>query len=338
MPGAGASRTPACERNDQEIRMRLMRWLAGFALAIPLSLHAQAFPGDKPVRIVVPFTAGSASDTVARVVADELRKTLGGTYVIDNKPGASGQIGSEQVAKSPADGHTLLLTTSATHSARPWLVKTYPFDPVKDFVHIARVISVPFLLVVHPDLPVRNVQEFIAHARKHPGLAYGYGSATSQVAAATFASLAKIEALSVPYKSQPPAVVDLMEGRIQFMMADPSIAAEQIKAGKLRAIAITAHKRSLQMPDVPTLAESGMGEFDPEVWLGIGAPAGTPRDVAETLNAEILKMGQRDEVRQRFSQVGLDLAPNSLGDHAAFVSAQLAAWGKRIKAAGIQPE
>jgi tripartite-type tricarboxylate transporter receptor subunit TctC len=323
---------------DRGIRMKLTRWLIGFALAIAAFTQAHAFPNDRPVRIIVPFTAGSASDTVARVVADELRKTLGGTYVIENKPGASGQIGSDQVAKSSADGHTLLLTTSATHSARPWLVKSYPFDPVKDFVHIARVVSVPFLLVVHPGLPVHNVREFIEYAGKHPGLAYGYGSATSQVAAATFAILAKIDTLSIPYKSQPPAVVDLMEGRIQFMMADPSIAAEQIKAGKLRAIAITASTRSSQMPDVPTLAESGMGEFDPEVWLGIGAPAGTPSDVANTINAEILKMGQRADVRQRFAQLGLDLTPNTLGEQAAYVNTQLAAWGKRIKAAGIQPE
>jgi len=318
--------------------MIVTRWLAGLGLAISLSAQAYAFPDDRPVRIIVPFTAGSASDTVARVVADELRKTLGGTYVIENKPGASGQIGSEQVAKAAADGHTLLLTTSATHSARPWLVKSYPFDPLKDFVHVARVISVPFLLVVHPGLPVQTVKEFIAYAQKNPGLAYGYGSATSQVAAATFTSLAKIEALSVPYKSQPPAVIDLMEGRITFMMADPSIAAEQIQAGKLRAIAITAPVRSAQLPDVPTLAESGMGEFDPEVWLGIGAPAGTPAEVVKAINAEIIKMGRRDDVRQRFAQLGLDLTPNSAEEQTAYVRAQLAAWGKRIKDAGIQPE
>lgn len=318
--------------------MKLTRWVMGFALAVSLSSQAHAFPNDRPVRIVVPFTAGSASDTVARVVAEELRKTLGGTYVVENKPGASGQIGSEQVAKSVADGYTLLLTTSATHSARPWLVKSYPFDPVKDFVHVARVISVPFLLVIHPSLPAKSVKEFIDYARQKPGLTYGYGSATSQVAAATFASLGKIDTLGVPYKSQPPAVIDLMEGRIQFMMADPAVAAEQVQAGKLRAIAITAPKRSSQLPNVPTLAEAGMGEFDPEVWLGIGAPAGTPAEVVKVINAEIMKMGQRDDVRQRFAQLGLDLTPNTLQEQAAYVSAQLAAWGKRIKDAGIQPE
>lgn len=314
------------------------RWVACAALALPFTLQAQPYPGDKPVKIIVPFTAGSASDTVARVVADELRKTIGGTFVVDNKPGAAGQIGSEQAFRSANDGYTLLLTTSATHSAGPWLTKKLPYDPLKDFVHIARVINVPFLLVVHPDVPARNLKEFIDYARKNPGLGYGYGSATSQVASATLASLAKIETMGVPYKSQPPAVTDLVGGQIRFMMADPSIAAAHVKTGKLRAIAITSRTRSAQLPDVPTLAESGLGEFDPEVWLGIGAPAGIPKEIAERLNAEIVKMGQREEVKQRFASVGLDLVPNTLTEHAEYTRTQLAAWGKRIRDAGIQPE
>ncbi len=320
-----------------------MKWMsraAGFALALalPFALHAQAYPGDKPVKIIVPFTAGSASDTVARVVADELRKSLGGTFVVDNKPGGGGQIGSELAIKGGNDGYTLLLTTSATHSAGPWLAKKMPYDPLKDFVHIAKVINVPFLLVVHPDVPAKNIKEFTEYLRKNPGASYGYGSATSQVASATFSSIAKVQTMGVPYKSQPPAVTDLIGGQIRFMMADPSIAAAHVKAGKLRAIAITSRVRSTQLPDVPTLAESGMGEFDPEVWLGIGAPAGIPPAIAERLNAEIVKMGQRDEVRQRFSAVGLDLVPNKLAEHAEYTRRQLAAWGKRIKDAGIQPE
>ncbi|MGD9942159.1 MAG: Bug family tripartite tricarboxylate transporter substrate binding protein [Burkholderiaceae bacterium] len=315
-------------------------WLACIGLALPLALQAQTqgYPGDKPVKIIVPFTAGSASDTVARVVAEELRKNLGGTFLVENKPGGAGQIGTVQAIKGGNDGHTLLLTTSATHSAGPWLAKKLPYDPIKDFVHVAKVINVPFLLVIHPDVPAKNLKELVDYARKNPGLSYGYGSATSQVAAATFAGLARIEALPVPYKSQPPAVADLIGGQIRFMMADPSIAAAHIKEGKLRAIAITSRTRSAQLPEVPTLAESGMGEFDPEVWLGIGAPEGIPGQIAELLNAEIRKMGRRDEVRQRFAAVGLDLVPNTLAEQADYTKAQLAAWGKRIKEAGIQPE
>jgi tripartite-type tricarboxylate transporter receptor subunit TctC len=315
-----------------------MHWCAALVMAAPLAAGAQTYPGDKPVRIIVPFTAGSGSDTVARVVADELRRTLGGAWVIDNRPGAAGQIGSEAAQKSSPDGYTLLLTTSATHSAGPWLVKKSPYDPLKDFVHVGRVVNVPFLLVLHPDVPAKSVAEFVEYARRNPGLAYAHGSATSQVAAATFSTIARIRTLGVPYKSQPPAVTDLIGGQVRFMMADPSVVVTHARAGKLRAIAITSRSRSSQLPEVPTLAESGMGEFDPEVWLGIGGPAGLPHEIVERLSAEILKMGQRDEVRQRFAAVGMDLVPNTLADHADYTRAQLGAWGRRIRDAGIQPE
>ncbi|MET4577466.1 Bug family tripartite tricarboxylate transporter substrate binding protein [Ottowia thiooxydans] len=317
---------------------KLVHWLAGVAFAVPLVLCAQTYPGDKPVRVVVPFTPGSASDMVARVFADEMRKSLGGTFVVDNKPGGAGLIGVEIVSKAAPDGHTLLLTTSATHSAGPWLLKKMPYDPLKDFVHIGRVINVPFLLLVHPDVPAKNVREFLEYARKNPGLSYGYGSSTSQVAAATFSSLGKVSTMGVPYKSQPPAVTDLIGGQTRFMMADPSVAASHVKAGKLRALAITSRTRSNQLPDVPTLAESGMGEFDPEVWLGIGAAAGIPKDIADRLSVEIVRMGQRDDVRQRFAAAGLDLQTNTLAEHTDYAKVQLDAWGARIKDAGIQPE
>jgi tripartite-type tricarboxylate transporter receptor subunit TctC len=306
-------------------------------VSAPLELAAQGYP-DRPVKIIVPFSTGSGGDTVARVVADELRKTLGGSFVVDNRPGASGQIGTELAAKAPADGYTLLQTSSAQNSAGPWLIKKLSYEPIKDFVHIARVITVPFLLVVHPDVPAKTVKEFIDYARKNPDLPYGHGSATSQVASATFSTLAGLKTMNVPYKSQPPAVIDLLAGRIQFMMADLSVVGEQVKAGKLRALAITARSRSAQFPDVPTLAEEGMTDFDLEVWVGIAAPAGTPSDIVNKLNAEILKMGQRDDVRQRFQAVGFDLVPNTMPEHAVFLQAQLAAWGKRIKDAGLEPE
>ena len=306
-------------------------------LAAPDKLSAQGYP-DRPVKVIVPFSAGSGGDTVARVVAEELRKSLGGTFVVDNRPGASGQIGTEVAAKSPADGYTLLQTSSAQNSAGPWLAKKLNYDPIKDFVHIARVITVPFLLVVHPDVSVKTVKELVDYARQKPGLMYGHGSATSQVASATFSTLADIKTMGVPYKSQPPAVVDLMAGRIQFMMADLSVVGEQVKAGQLKALAITSRGRSPQFPDVPTLAEQGMADFDLEVWVGIGAPAGTPSDIVKKLSDEILKMGRRDEVRQRFQAVGFDLVPNTMAEHAVFLQKQLDAWGKRIKDAGLQPE
>ncbi|MGD9942158.1 MAG: Bug family tripartite tricarboxylate transporter substrate binding protein [Burkholderiaceae bacterium] len=317
---------------------RYLRLLFAAALALPLTAFADNYPGDKPVKIIVPFTPGSGGDTVARIVAEELRKNLGGTFVVENKPGASGAIGTELAAKASADGYTLLQTSSAQNSAGPWLVKSLPYDPVKDFIHLGRVITVPFLLVVHPDVPARNVKEFMEYARANPGLTYGHGSATSQVASATFSALANVKTVNVPYRSQPPAVSDLIGGQVRFMMADPSVVGPQVKAGKLRALAITSRTRSAQFPDVPTLAESGMPDFDLEVWIGIGAPAGLPQGIAQRLSAEIVKLGQRDEVRQRFAAVGFELVPNSIPDQAVFVRDQLAAWGKRIKDAGIQPE
>lgn len=316
---------------------RLTRWMVSALFVLPGVASAQGYP-DKPVRIIVPFTAGSGGDTVARVVAEELRKSLGGSFVVENRPGAAGQIGSDLAAKAPADGYTLLQTSSATHSAGPWLAKKLPYDPLKDFVHIGRVITVPFLLITHPDVPAKTVSEFIQYATRTPDLLYGYGSATSQVAAATFSSLAKIKTTGVAYKSQPPAVTDLVGGQVKFMMADPSVAAGHVKSGKLRALAITSLTRSPLLPEVPTLSESGMSGFDVAVWIGIGAPAGLPRDIAEKLSAEIQKLGQREEVRQKFAAVGFDLAPNNMADQAEFAKAQLAAWGARIKDAGIQPE
>ena len=316
---------------------RLHAWAAAVFLAIQFTAGAQSYP-DRPVKIIVPFTPGSGGDTVARVVADELRKSMGGTFIIDNKPGASGQIGTEMAAKSPPDGYTLLQTSSAQNSAGPWLTKKVTYDPIKDFTHIARVITVPFLLVVHPDVPAKSVKEFIDYARQNPGLPYGHGSATAQVAAATFSTLANVKTVNVPYKSQPPAVTDLIGGQIRFMMGDLSVVGPQVKAGKLRALAITSRSRSAQFPDVPTLAESGMPDFDLEVWIGIGAPLGLPKHITERLSAEIMKMGQREDVKQRFQAVGFDLVTNSMPDHATFIRDQLAAWGKRIKDAGIQPE
>lgn len=310
---------------------------AALVTTTPTGLSAQGYP-DKPVKIIVPFSAGSGGDTVARIVADELRKSLGGTFIIDNKPGASGQIGTDLAAKAPPDGYTLLQTSSAQNSAGPWLVKQLSYDPIKDFVHIARVITVPFLLVVHPDVPARTVKEFIAYAQQNPGLAYGHGSSTAQVASATFSALAGIKTMNVPYKSQPPAVTDLVGGQVRFMMADPSVVGTQVQAGKLRALAITSRHRSPQFPDVPTLAEQGMTDFDLEVWIGLGAPAGTPADIVTKLSDEILKMGHRNDVRQRFQAVGFDLVPNTMSDHAIFLRQQLDAWGKRIKDAGLRAE
>jgi len=302
-----------------------------------VGVAAQTYPGDRPVKFIIPYTPGSAGDTVVRIFTDELRKSIGGTYVTEYKPGAAAMIGTEQAVKSVADGYTLVPTSSAQNSAGPWLTKKVPYDPVKDFTHLGRIVTLPFLLVVHPEVPARTVKEFLDFARKRP-VTYLYGSATSQVASATFSSLGNFQSLGVPYKGQPQAAADLVGGQAQFMMADPSVVGPLIKAGKLRALAISTKTRSPQFPDVPALSEAGLEGFDLEVWIGIAGPAGLPKDIAAKLSTEIMKLGARDDLRSRFAGMGMELLPTTMAEHDTFVRRQLDVWGKRIKDAGIQPE
>ena len=318
--------------------MRRLRRLLLLSLALPCALAAQTYPTARPVKIIVSGVPGSGGDTIARLLADEFRKGLGGTFVVENKPGAAGRIGTEFAARSAPDGYTLLQTSSGTHSAGPWLTRTPSFDAVKDFTHIARVVTVPFLRVVHPSVPARTAQEFVDHARKSRDLTFGYGSSTSHVAAAALASSAGFNALGVPYKSQPPAITDLVGGRVQFMLADPSVALPHVKAGTLRALAISTAARSALLPEVPTLREAGLRELDTEVWIGIGAPAGLPRDVVDRLNAVVRRMKGSDELQARMRTLGFELTPNDDAEHTAFVQRQHAAWGARIREAGIPAE
>jgi len=302
-------------------------------------VHAQPYPNKQPVKLIVGFTPGSTIDTVGRLMAEELHKSLGGTFIVDNRSGAVGVIGSDFVARSPADGYTLIVSSGSTHSAAPWMFKKLSYDPVADFTHIGRWLQQPYLLVVHPNFPAKNFNEFIEKAKSNSGkLAFGYGSSSSQIGATSLMALANFQALGVGYKSQPPALADLLAERIQFMVADVAVALPLVNSGKLRALAVTSLQRSSHLPDVVTIAESGFPGFGYTTWMGLAGPANMPREVTEKINTETARLLSRPEIRRRFISLGLDVVPNSVEDHQEFIKNELVIWRKRIIDARIEPE
>lgn len=311
---------------------------AGLLLLAGGSASAQDYPSAL-VRIVVPFTAGSGTDAIARIVGDGLAKRWGKPVIVDNRPGASGQLGTAQAAAAAPDGHTLLISSSSTHSANPALFKTLPYDPIAGFTHVAPLVRIPFALVTTTRPAVGDLPALVAFGRAHPGkLLYGYGTPTSQVAGATFARLAKIEAVAVPYRSQPPALTDLVSGQIQFMFADLSVARPLAASGDLRALAVAAEARSPLLPDVPTMAELGFADFDMVVWIGLSAPAGLPKPLLERIGADVAAIVARPDTQDRLREIGMTPVVQGPSDFAAFVQAQLRIWGDKIAAAGLQPE
>jgi tripartite-type tricarboxylate transporter receptor subunit TctC len=317
--------------------VKLKHLLVAAVAALSQSVFAQAgnYP-DKPVKIIVPFGAGSASDTIARVLSDELREKLG-VIIVDNKAGANGIIGVQAAAKSPADGYTFLLTSSSTHSGIGAIFKNPGYDPIKDFVHVARVVTIPMVLVSRPDAPFKTIPEMSEAAKKSP-LRYGYGSGSAQIAGATFSSVANVPADGIPYKSQPPAVTDLMGSQIDFVLADASVVTSFLQSKRLNGLAVASPKRLAELPGVPTMAEVGLKEFDLVVWVGLAAPAGTPAPIVERWNKEVNAVLQRPAVIDKLARMGMVASPSSLKDHAAFTVAQRGIWEARAAKAGIEKQ
>ena len=305
--------------------------------AVTMGAHAQSYP-EKPIRVIVPFAAGTGTDILARIVTEELRTAWGANFVIDNRAGASGQIAAELVAKANPDGYTLFLSTNTPHSANPYLFKKINYDPIRDFTAISRMIYYVFILAVSPNLGVKTVPELIAYIKANPGkTSYAFGNSTGQVNGAYFASAAKLDSLPVPYKSTPPAMTDLIGGRVQWMFVDTASSQGHVKAGRLRAIALMSDKPSQTMPDLPPVGATVPG-FDTVPWAGMFAPARTPRNIIAKLNAEIVKAIEKPPIAQRLSDSGLQPAPSTPAELDQFVKQQLNAWGRKIKDAGIQPE
>lgn len=300
---------------------------------------AQGYP-VRPVKIVIPFAAGSGSDIVGRLLAEELRKPLGQSFVVDNKPGASAQIAAEFVAKAPPDGYTLLLTTNTAHSANPYLFRRIAYDPVRDFTPIARISYTPYVLVVRTDSGVGSVAELAARLKARSGqLNYGYGNSTSQVAGAAFVQRTGAIATAVPYKSMPSVLTDLLGGRLDFAFADLTSVHGHLKGGELKPIAFSLDRRASQLPDVPTVSETqGFAGYEVTSWIGLVGPAGTPREVVERLNTEINRVLARPDIRARLADLGSEAAPSTPAELATFIAQQLESWRAKIAAAGIQPE
>jgi tripartite-type tricarboxylate transporter receptor subunit TctC len=300
---------------------------------------AQAPYPNRTITLVLPFAAGSGTDTTTRIISQHLGVALGVGMVIDNKPGANGMIAATYAARAAPDGYTLFVTTNTTHSANPFLLKTLTYDPVKDFVPIARTGDLPFMLVVNNDLPVKSVAELVAYGKANPGkLSYASGSSSSSVSGATFAYNAGIDMLHVPYKSSPPALTDVIGGRISMMFVDVLTGLPHVKGNALRALAVTTRDRSPLMPELPSMQEAGVPDFDITSWQGYFAPAGTPKEIVTRLNAEIRKIIETPEIKAQLATLGMDAfsgTPEQLG---TFVGEQLVLWEKLIKNAGIEKQ
>ena len=308
---------------------------AGLASAAP----AQTAYPNRTITLVLPFAAGSGTDTTTRIISQHLGVALGVGIVIDNKPGANGMIAATYVARAAPDGYTLFVTTNTTHSANPYLLKTLTYDPVKDFTPIARTGDLPFMLLVNPDLPAKTVAELVAYGKANPGkLTYASGSSSSIVSGATFAYNAGIDMLHVPYKSSPPALTDVIGGRISMMFVDVLTGLPHVKGNALRALAVTTKDRTPLMPDLPSMQEAGVPDFDITSWQGYFAPANTPKEIITRLNAEIRKIVEKPEVKAQLATLGMDAFSGTPEELGAFVGDQLVLWEKLIKNAGIEKQ
>jgi tripartite-type tricarboxylate transporter receptor subunit TctC len=315
---------------------------AAALLILPLQVHAQgaeAFP-TKPITIIVPATAGGAIDITARLIGQKLTEAWGKAVVIENRSGATGTIGTDAVAKAAPDGHTLVLVASS-HAINPSMFSKLPYDTVKGFEPVILTHVVPLMLVVTPSLPAKTVAELVSYGKANPGqltfASSGPGGAP-HMSGELFRSMAGIDMLHVPYKGSTAAHADLLSGRTSLMFDTVAAINPQVKAGSVRALAVTTAKRSSAAPDVPTMAEAGLKGYETSTWGGILAPAGTPKDIVAKLNAEMNKALASPDVRQKLLGSGIEPAGGTPQQFAEFIQAEMVKWGNVAKVAGIQPE
>jgi putative tricarboxylic transport membrane protein len=296
------------------------------------------FP-SKPVRVVVPFGAGSSTDIVMRIIAQPLGQALGQPIVVDNKPGADGVIAAVDVMKASPDGHTIMLATNSPLSAAPHLRKALPYHPINDFTPLSFVGNYTFFIVVHPAVPARSLAELISYARANPGkLNYATGNTTSIVSTAMFATLAKINMQHIPYKTEPPAITDILSGQIHLMFSSYSTVAPHLQVGKLRALVTTLPERSPLMPEVPSIVEAGFPKFPIVPWAGMVGPAKMPKEAVDRLNGELNAVLKRPEVREALAKQAFAPRGSTVAEMTAIIRDQLEIWGKAIRDAGIQAE
>ena len=315
--------------------LALAACLAAATLASPAAL-AQAYPA-KPITMVVPFPPGGPTDMVARLLAQKMSEQMGQSVVVDNKPGANGNIGGLQVSRAAADGYTLLYNTSSI-TLSPALYKSMQYDVLRDLSPVALTAVVPLALVIHPAVPANNVQEFVAYAKAHPGK-LSYGSAgngnVTHLAAYQFVKAQGIDATHVPYRGSAPADVDLVAGQIQFMTDTINSVMAFVKDRRMKLLAVTTGKRMSLFPDVPTLAETVMPGFEAGAWQGLMVPAGTPAAVVQRLNAEVNKALQNPELREKLAVQGAEPLGSTVDEYGAYLRKELARWAGVVKATGV---
>jgi tripartite-type tricarboxylate transporter receptor subunit TctC len=319
------------------------RAVAAFAIAfagVTSSALAQtpAYP-TRTITLVLPFAAGSGTDTTTRIISKELGIALGVGMVIDNKAGANGSIAASYVARAAPDGYTLFVTTNTTHSANPYLLKTLSYDPMKDFTPIARTGDLPFMLVINPEIPANSVQDLIALAKKEPGkYSYASGSSSAIVSGATFARLAGLDLLHVPYKSSPSALTDVIAGRVSMMFVDVLTGLPHVNGKALKALAVTTRNRSTLLPDLPSMDEAGVEGFDITSWQGYLGPANMPKEIVIRLNTEIRKIIDRPEIKKELGERGMEAFSGPQEEFDKFLKDQLVVWEKLIADAGIEKQ
>ena len=321
--------------------MKLASMLAALVVALPMpAAQAQGYP-SKPIHFVVPYPAGGPLDAVSRLLGQKVSESVHQPVVVENKAGAGGNIGADIVAKSPPDGYTILMGAVATHAINPTLYAKMPYDAVRDFIPVTQVASTPNVLVVNPSLPVKSVRDFIAYAKANPGkLNFGSGSTGSagHLAGELFKSMAGIDMTHVPYKGAAPAMQALIAGEVQLMFDNLASSLGQIRAGNVRALAVTTARRTTLAPELPTVAESGLPGFDISTWFGIFVPAGTPRDVVEKLHSEFARALTDAGVRDTMLKLGAEPVGNRPEEFAAYIRSEAEKYARVIKASGARAD
>lgn len=305
-------------------------------LATTAAQAQPAFP-SKPLSIIVPFAAGGATDILARIVGQALSTEIGQSVIIENRPGAGGNIGGQLAAKANPDGHTLFMGAVGTHAINPSLYKKMPYDPIKDLAPLTRVANVPNLLVANPQQPFKTVQELIAYAKAHPGkVNFGSsGNGTSiHLSGEMFSHMAKVDIVHVPYKGSAPAMNDLLGNQIAIMFDNMPSALQYVRAGKLNALGVTSAKRSPELPNVPTIAEAGVPGYEASSWFGLFVPAATPAPVQAKLHAALVKVLAQPDVKKRMADQGAEVVSEKPEQFAAFIQAESRKWGQVVRASG----
>jgi len=315
------------------------------ACAIALGVQALAWSQSgypsRPVRIIVAFPAGQATDLAARAIGQKLTENLGQQFIVDNRPGAASIIGSELAAKSSNNGYHLFMGSSGSLAVNPGMYAKLPYDPVNDFVPISQTLKVPFFIFVHPGVPASNVKELVDYLKANPNKV-NFGSAgngaSNHLSTEFFKSVTGVSMVHVPYKGSPPAVTDLLAGQISLMFETGPLGLPHAKTGKLKVIAVASAKRSIAMPELVTIAESGYPGFETVGWAGLLAPTGTPREIVTKLNAEVVRIIAQSGINDRFVSLGAELVSSTPAEFGAYIKSEIAKWGKVIRDSGVKAD